>query len=186
MRITGGTLNGRSLDARLPHGVRPTPARVREALFSMLMSLGVLEGSTVLDAFGGSGILTFEALSRGAYSAFVMDRGAPQVETIREVARRLGVAARVDVRRGSSPRDLPAGPFDLAFADPPYASDPGPVVAALGRRARKAIVLEHSAKGVAPAPPEGWALARARTYGDTGLAVYVPVELAVNADTEGA
>ena len=64
MRITGGSLRGRVVPGKVRPGVRPTSSRVREALFSMVGQ--DLEGVRVLDAFGGSGLLSFEAYSRGA------------------------------------------------------------------------------------------------------------------------
>ena len=64
IRVTGGALRGRSLPARVPEGVRPTAGRVREAVFSMVGQ--DLRGWSVLDLFGGSGLIGIEAASRGA------------------------------------------------------------------------------------------------------------------------
>ena len=62
LRVTGGVLRGRVLPAPLPEGVRPTSARTREALFSIVGQ--DLEGLSFLDAFGGAGLIAIEAWSR--------------------------------------------------------------------------------------------------------------------------
>ncbi|TLM89278.1 MAG: 16S rRNA (guanine(966)-N(2))-methyltransferase RsmD, partial [Actinobacteria bacterium] len=68
MRIVAGAYRGRRIEAPPGTGTRPTTDRVREALFSALVSVAGpdLGGGAVLDAFGGSGALGLEALSRGA------------------------------------------------------------------------------------------------------------------------
>ncbi|MCE7957512.1 MAG: 16S rRNA (guanine(966)-N(2))-methyltransferase RsmD, partial [Acidobacteria bacterium ACB2] len=71
LRITGGHLRGRVLEG-VPAGVRPTASRVREALFSMVGQ--DLRGWSVLDAFGGTGLLALEAVSRGAAPVVVVER----------------------------------------------------------------------------------------------------------------
>ena len=70
MRVVGGRLGGRLLAAPRGRATRPTPERVREALFSIL---GSVEGDRVLDLFAGSGALALEALSRGAAAATLVD-----------------------------------------------------------------------------------------------------------------
>ncbi len=169
MKITGGALRGRVVPGRPGAGTRPTASRVREALFSMLGQ--DLSGLVVLDAFGGSGILSFEALSRGAERAVIVEQSGAAARQIKQAAAALGLAERVQVRRGSSPAELPEGPFDLALLDPPYAMDPAPTLAAVAGRVSWRVVLEHAARRP---PPEvaGLRLEKAKRYGDTGLAIY--------------
>ena len=64
-------------------GTRPTSERVREALFSRLDHMNVLEEATVLDLYAGTGALGLEALSRGASSATLVEKasGAARVAT---------------------------------------------------------------------------------------------------------
>lgn len=171
MRITGGELRGRSLPGRVPQGVRPTPARVREALFSMLRP--ELEGRTLLDAFGGSGILSFEALSRGAAHARILEKQSRAAHAIRTAAAALGLSDRVRVQVGHVPRDLGDGVADLVLADPPYALDPAPILAALAPLTGQLLVLEHARKTPPPQVP-GLRLERSRRYGDTVLSLYRP------------
>ena len=121
VRIIGGRWRGRRIRFPEVPGLRPTPDRVRETLFNWLAPW--LAGARVLDLFAGSGILAFEALSRGASRAVL-------VESDRQTARcLLQTGAGLD---GADFEVLPCdalaflqspghGPFDLVFLDPPYA-----------------------------------------------------------------
>ena len=149
MRIIAGTWRGRPLEAPPGRETRPTGDRVRETLFSMLASrLGTFDDLRVADLFAGSGALGFEALSRGAaHATFVeqdasaaaaihatfVEKDAAAVSVIRRNAAKLGVDVRV---LGGSALALPqSGPFDLVFADPPYAVGSGTAVVAAVMRA---------------------------------------------------
>ena len=99
MRIIAGALGGRNLKTVEGPGYRPATAKVREAIFSMLSSRGVVwSGLRVLDLFAGSGSLSFEALSRGAQEVCLV--------------------AESDVLRFLRGRAYQ--PYDVIFADPPY------------------------------------------------------------------
>jgi len=126
MRIIAGQWRGRPLDAPPGQGTRPTADRVRETLFSMLTSrLGSFEGLRVADLFAGSGALGLEALSRGAAFAAFVEKDSAAAAAIRRNAERLGASDRIRVLGGSA-LALPASePFDLMFADPPYAEGSG-------------------------------------------------------------
>ena len=94
MRIIAGEFRGRVLKAPKGSNTRPTTDRVREALFSALASArGGLDGAIVLDAFAGSGALSFEALSRGATAAHLFERDRAALAALdrmrREAARTL-------------------------------------------------------------------------------------------------
>ena len=126
MRIIAGAWRGRSLDAPPGGSTRPTADRVRETLFSMLASrLGSFEDLRVADLFAGSGALGLEALSRGAASATFVESDARAAATIRRNAERLGATAQIRVLGGSALSLPRSDPFDLVFADPPYASGSG-------------------------------------------------------------
>ena len=126
MRIIAGAWRGRKLDAPPGLATRPTADRVRETLFSMLVSrLGSFEGLRVADLFAGSGALGFEALSRGAATATFIDQDRTAVAAIRANAARLDTLDRVVVTAGSALALPKAEPFDLVFADPPYTPGAG-------------------------------------------------------------
>ncbi|MCB9742990.1 MAG: 16S rRNA (guanine(966)-N(2))-methyltransferase RsmD [Alphaproteobacteria bacterium] len=170
MKITGGALKGRSVPGRVAPGVRPTSSRVREALFSMLGQ--DLSGLRVLDAYAGSGLLSVEALSRGAERALLIEQRKGTARGLKAALASLGLADRAEVRVGSSPGAWPAEQrFDLIFLDPPYALDPAPVLEACVAACSGRVVLE-CASSRAVATPEGLELERERRYGDTTLRVY--------------
>jgi len=126
MRIIAGEWRGRSLDAPPGETTRPTADRVRETLFSMLVSrLGSFDQLAVADLFAGSGALGLEALSRGAARATFVERDSAAVATIRRNAERLGAGERVQILGGSALALPCSAPFDLILADPPYAAGSG-------------------------------------------------------------
>ena len=169
MRITGGTLRGRGITAGKGRTTRPTSSRVREALFSILGQN--LEGKTVLDPFGGSGLLSFEALSRGADSAMLIDSDHRAVASIKRSAVELGVENNVNVMRGVVPKALPSGvQFSLVLLDPPYSVNVLPILEALVPIVSDQVVLEYGEKGPTVA---GLNLEKSRTYGGTVITFYM-------------
>lgn len=127
MRIIAGKWRGRLLEAPPGLGTRPTADRVRETLFSMLVSrLGTFDDLRVADLFAGSGALGFEALSRGAGSVTFVESDPKAAAIIRRNSEKLGASVQLF---SSSARALPRSkPFDLVFADPPYAAGSGTAV----------------------------------------------------------
>jgi 16S rRNA (guanine966-N2)-methyltransferase len=124
MRIIAGKWRGRPIDAPPGLATRPTADRVRETLFSMLASrLGSFEDLRVADLFAGSGALGLEALSRGARSATFVEKDPSAAAIIRHNGERLG--APVHLLTGSALALPRSDPFDLIFADPPYAPGSG-------------------------------------------------------------
>jgi 16S rRNA (guanine(966)-N(2))-methyltransferase RsmD len=125
MRIIGGSARGRHLAPLRGSDIRPTPDRVREALFSILLSrCGSLAGLRVLDLFAGTGAMALEALSRGATSAVLVDEGAQSARLIPANLRLCGMEGRAAFLRtevlAALPRLAKDAPFDLVFLDPPY------------------------------------------------------------------
>lgn len=132
MRIIAGEWRGRPLVAPAGIATRPTADRVRETLFSMLASrLGGFDGVAVADLFAGSGALGLEALSRGAAQATFVERDPSALAALRANIAKLGAGGRSDIIAGDALK-LPTGrgPFDLIFADSPYAPGSGSAAAA--------------------------------------------------------
>jgi 16S rRNA (guanine966-N2)-methyltransferase len=127
MRIIAGKWRGRPLEAPPGSATRPTADRVRETLFSMLLSrLGSLDDLSVADLFAGSGALGLEALSRGAAHATFVEKDPAAAAIIRRNAAKLGAGVEVLT---SSALALPRGrSFNLILADPPYAPGAGNAV----------------------------------------------------------
>lgn len=136
MRIIAGDWKRRPLRAPPGDATRPTADRVRETLFSMLISrIGDFEGLKVADLFAGSGALGLEALSRGAASCLFVEHEAAAIRALRGNIAALQAQGRCDVRATSVLALGPAKePLDLLLLDPPYGTGAGAV--ALERLAR--------------------------------------------------
>jgi 16S rRNA (guanine966-N2)-methyltransferase len=123
MRVIAGEYRGRTIVTVPDRSVRPATDRVRQTLFDLLTTRMVFDDARVLDLFAGSGSLGIEALSRGARSAvFVEAAREParlierNLQTLRCTDRgRVVVMDALVFARGSH------SPYDLVFADPPYA-----------------------------------------------------------------
>jgi 16S rRNA (guanine(966)-N(2))-methyltransferase RsmD len=118
IRIIGGVWRSRLIDVAGLPGLRPTPDRVRETLFNWLGQR--LDGLACLDLFAGSGILGFEAASRGAAAVTLLDIDPRVHAALRRNAEALSAA--VEIVRGDALKFLAAtsGRFDVVFVDPPY------------------------------------------------------------------
>ena len=124
MRVIAGTSRGRRLTMFEGRDVRPTPDRVREALFSILQSkLGSFSGIKVLDLFAGSGALAIEALSRGAASACLVEKDRATELVIRKNLSLCKLEEKTTLYIKDALRclhEFTAASFDLIFLDPPY------------------------------------------------------------------
>jgi len=119
VRIVGGAWRSRLLNVASVTGLRPTPDRVRETLFNWLGQ--DLDGLRCLDLFAGTGILGFEAASRGAAEVVLIERDAHAIDALHNAAKTLQ-AAQVEIVRGDAVRFLQSThrKFDVVFLDPPY------------------------------------------------------------------
>ncbi|HEX6997548.1 MAG TPA: 16S rRNA (guanine(966)-N(2))-methyltransferase RsmD [Gammaproteobacteria bacterium] len=126
VRIIGGAWRSRRL--AIPAGtlVRPTPDRVRETLFNWLRN--DIEGARCLDLYAGTGALGFEALSRGAAEAWLVESDVLLVDALEEHARLLGARATIVRRNALAFLDAPPPRrFDVVFVDPPYEQSLEPI-----------------------------------------------------------
>jgi 16S rRNA (guanine966-N2)-methyltransferase len=178
-RIIAGLAGGRRLAVPAGLSTRPTADRAREALFSALEAMaGPLAGAAVLDLYAGSGAIGLEALSRGAARAVLVESEPRALAVLRANVAAVGLpgaeVVAAPVARALA-RPAPA-PFDVVFADPPYAlSD-----AELGEVLRSAVeggwvapeavvVVERSARGEAFPWPSCVVPARSKRYGEAVL-----------------
>jgi len=126
MRIIGGTLRSRRLDAPPGLATRPTSDRLRETLFNVLAPRfqHAPKGVRFLDLFAGSGAVGIEAHSRGAAQVDFVERSAPALTVLRKNLASLGISAGVSIHAGSVESILRHmridAVFDLVFLDPPY------------------------------------------------------------------
>ena len=184
MKIVAGEFRGRQLSTPSGDATRPTAARAREALFSILRDLSA---ERVLDLYAGSGALGFEALSRGAERLVLVESSKAAQQAIRNNLQALDVGARatlVPLRAEASLKALERlGPFSLVFADPPWAD----AQAALGVLEQLVghsllapaarLVLEHAAR-TPPVSPLGSRLSPTdtRRWGDTAVTIFEVIE----------
>jgi 16S rRNA (guanine966-N2)-methyltransferase len=120
MRIVAGRLGGRIFDSPGTHRTHPMSDRMRGALFN---TLGDISDLTVLDAYSGTGALSFEAISRGAKHATAIDIDKDAYKTIFENTEKLGLRDEVMVLRKNISgwsRNHQQTTFDIVLADPPY------------------------------------------------------------------
>jgi pantetheine-phosphate adenylyltransferase len=173
MRVTGGELVGRRLQAAPGRQVRPTADRVREALFQRL---GDLDGCRVLDLFAGTGSLGIEALSRRALRCVFVERQATALGVLRAnlAGLELGAKTRIlasDVRVALRRLGRETERFDLVLVDPPYGSqDAQRTLESLveaGVLALGATVVLESSRREPPLSVAGLAVLDQRRYGDT-------------------
>lgn len=159
MRIIGGRWRRRLLRFPDVPGLRPTADRVRETLFNWLAP--EIEGTRCLDLYAGSGALGFEALSRGAAQATLVESDRRAFAALEQSAKALNVdGARLvpgdalEFLRGD------AGRYDVIFVDPPFAEGKNAVpLDLLGERlAGGGLVYLESAAPWEPVP--GWRLRR--------------------------
>lgn len=120
IRIIGGKWRSRILHFPDSQGLRPTANRSRETLFNWLAPY--IQGASCIDLFAGSGALCFEALSRGAASAIMIDKSREVVAQLQESAKVLQ-AENLQIFSAQIPKDPPpfsAQSFDIIFVDPPF------------------------------------------------------------------
>lgn len=185
-RIVAGSHRGRRLETPSGESTRPTTDRVREALFSSLVSWAgtgaeppadALSGLAVLDLYAGSGAIGLEAASRGASPVLLVESDARTAALARRNVASLGL--RVAVRAmtvETLARSTADQAYDIAFADPPYAlaSDRlDTVVADLVAHGWLVpdglLVLERSSRSPAPVWPAAVVDTWDRSYGETVL-----------------
>jgi len=180
MRIIAGTLGGRVL-APVKGCTRPTAAKVREAVFSILGE--AVAGARVLDLFAGTGALGIEALSRGATAAVFVEDHPAALKVLHRNLEGLDLGGRavvlpVPVLTALKKLSRQGERFHLVFLDPPYgAGMAGQVLTALtagkiltpGAR----VVAEHSSREALPEVVGGLKRQELRRYGDTQVAIYL-------------
>ena len=146
LRIIAGEFKGRRLKTPTTNKVRPTSDRVREAWFSILQQS--IPDARVLDLFAGSGALGFEALSRGAVSVDFVETQRGSLTALNANVEALKVEDRVTIHRMDALRfaeRLQPAQYDVAVADPPYATDEAQRLAEIFRATPFAGILavEH-------------------------------------------
>jgi 16S rRNA (guanine(966)-N(2))-methyltransferase RsmD len=119
MRVIGGEFRSRPLKSLPGLDVRPTPDRLREALFNVLAPR--IAGAVFADLYAGTGAVGIEALSRGARRAIFIEQNRAAVGVLRQNLKSLGLEARAEVRQARATALIGKFDGDIVFLDPPYA-----------------------------------------------------------------
>ena len=144
MRVIAGEFRSRRLKSLPGMELRPTPDKLRQALFNVLAPR--MEGAVFLDAYAGTGAVGIEALSRGAARAVFLEKSRAAVRVIHENLASLGLEGRATVAQGPAVKLLAQYRADIVFLDPPYPLE-GEYAAAmrvLGGMAPGLVLVQHS------------------------------------------
>ena len=143
MRVIGGEFRSRRLKTLPGLALRPTPDRLREALFNVLAPR--IAGTVFLDAYAGCGAVGIEALSRGAARAIFVEKHAGAVRVIQENLAALGLEPRAQVLRGPAVSLLAKMEADIVFLDPPYllVREYAAALALLGEKPPALALVQH-------------------------------------------
>ncbi len=175
IRITGGEWNGRGVRVPVTAAVRPTLARVRQSLFGILRE--EMRGNGVLDCYAGSGVLGFEALSRGATHVTFIERNPKCLAAIAESMRSFEAETKCRIIRGDVLHALRTYGSELrgigiAFIDPPYGTVPLRQIAdVLEEIAVPTLVIEHERREDINLLGSSYAEARRVDFGQTVLSI---------------
>jgi 16S rRNA (guanine966-N2)-methyltransferase len=179
VRIVGGSNRGRKIPVADITGLRPTGDRLRETLFNWLAPY--IEGSRVLDAYAGSGALAFEALSRGASQALLLDNSALAADQLKKSAEILSAKAEIRCQDAlqffRSTVDSQFKPFNIVFLDPPFGNsllqDSVKALTQSYLLSSGALIYLENEKALAPiSTASNWKLLREKTQGEVCCQLY--------------
>lgn len=176
MRVITGTARGKRLVTAEGMDVRPTPERVKEAMFSAIQF--DIEGRAILDLFAGSGQIGIEALSRGAEKAVFVDQSPVSIEHINRNLKTTGFTDKAKVIRGDYTAVLlgMTEVFDYVFLDPPYASGfLEKAIKLLQKNVKEhgLIICEHPKEQSLPASVDDFVVKKQYRHGKVCLTVYI-------------
>jgi 16S rRNA (guanine966-N2)-methyltransferase len=181
MRVIAGEYRSRRLKSVPGLTVRPTPDRLREALFNVLTPR--LQGVVFIDAYAGSGAVGIEALSRGARHVVLIERNPVAVNVIRENLASLGIVSEATVVRGNALTTLTKYDADIVFIDPPYAQvrDYAASLEILQQMRSPLVIAQHESRLILPEHSGTLEKTRVLKQGDNSLSFY---ERAANSTPE--
>ncbi|MBV9155980.1 MAG: 16S rRNA (guanine(966)-N(2))-methyltransferase RsmD [Acidobacteriaceae bacterium] len=174
MRVIAGRFRSRKLKSVPGVSVRPTPDRLREALFNVIAPR--IAGTVFLDAYAGSGAVGIEALSRGARHVILVESNPNALAIIRDNLESLGITDEATLIPGSALSALQNYGADIAFLDPPYeqTNEYAAALLALSRTQCRLAIAQHASR--APLEEHYATLRRTRILrqGDNSLSFYQP------------
>jgi len=174
MRVIGGDFRSRRLKTLPGLALRPTPDRLREALFNVLAPR--ISGAAFLDLYAGCGAVGIEALSRGAARAVFVEKHPGAARVIRENLASLGLSDRARVICARAASQWTGTETDIVFLDPPYDAEPEyeTVLAPLGDAAPPLVIAQHAARLALKESYGRLRRARVLRQGDNALSFFEP------------
>ncbi len=176
MRVIGGEFRSRRLKSVPGLQTRPTPDRLREALFNVLALR--IDDAVFMDVYAGTGAVGIEALSRGAKRAVFIEKNRAAVEVIRENLATLGLENRAEVFTGKPAPVLERVNADIVFLDPPYEmeAEREAVLIALGSLQHPLVIVQHASRSAAREAYGSLRRYRVLRQGDNSLSFYQRLE----------
>src|SRR5215469_7830107 len=158
--------------------VRPTPDRIREALFSIIAP--EIEGAVFVDAYAGTGAVGIEALSRGARHAIFIEKDRAAAQLIRDNLASLGAESRARVMQGSAGLLLGGIEADIVFVDPPYTKEREyrAAMEALEEKPPRLVIVQHATRFALEEDYGPLHRVRTAKYGDNTLSFFRPTAAA--------
>jgi 16S rRNA (guanine(966)-N(2))-methyltransferase RsmD len=176
MRVIGGEFRRRVLKSLAGLDVRPTPDRLREALFNILAPRlsGDRHDLVFADLYAGTGAVGIEALSRGAARALFVEQKHAAVRVIHENLKALGIEARAKVHEGRVTAILPRLEADIVFLDPPYPLEKeyAATLVLLGEKPPELVIAQHPPRVKLEESYGGLRRTRVLKQGDNELSFY--------------
>jgi 16S rRNA (guanine966-N2)-methyltransferase len=175
MRVIGGEFRSRFLKSVPGLDVRPTPDRLREALFNILAPR--IAGTVFADLYAGTGAVGIEALSRGASRAIFAENNRAAAGVLRENLRSLGLEGRAEVKPGKAAALIGRITADIVFLDPPYElhREYETSLTKLGEIPPELVVVQHDTRLKLAADYGGLHQTRVLRQGDNCLSFYAAV-----------
>ena len=174
MRVIGGEFRSRAIKSVPGLDVRPTPDRLREALFNVLAPR--IAGVVFADLYAGTGAVGIEALSRGASRAIFSENGRAAIGVLRENLKSLGLEGRAELRQGKAAALIGRITADIVFLDPPYEllGEYETALTKLGQIPPALVIVQHDVRlKLAPAYGE-LRQSRVLRQGDNCLSFFSP------------
>lgn len=180
-RIIAGRWRGRKIRFDDAEGLRPTTDRIRETVFNWLQPY--ISRSSCLDCFAGSGVLGFEALSRGAQEVIFLEKNKKTVQSLKDNVCSLGADNVVIYQqdalqwlKSASADETMGQKFDLVFLDPPFHSDlltqSSALLESSGCLAEDAIVYIEHAADAGVVLPDNWICLKQKTSGQVSYKLF--------------
>lgn len=176
MRVIGGEFRSRVLKSLPGLDVRPTPDRLREALFNVLAPK--IGDAIFADIYAGTGAVGIEAISRGARRAIFVESNRAAAGVIRENLRSLGALDRAELRATRAAVALAQIEADIVFLDPPYhlENEYERSLTLLGERPPSLVIVQHASRFVLRDRYGRLARGRVLKQSDNSLSFYQPAD----------